>query len=178
MILAQEQYVSRIAERTADARQLLAQDLKQRRDQVVDIQGVEYHRSLAMEPGTPIPIGRVPITVSPDLIYWERFAFKITTYAASQGVDGFKIFLEGVDISPYLAAQYDSWIDHEGIFPTDKVEKDYDILLAASMMKLDGRADLADRILKPGYKLVSIAATYPMQVILTLAHVKYSHMNR
>lgn len=178
MILTQDQFVSRIAGRAVDSRQLLAQDLKQRRDQVVDIQGVEYHRSLSVEPGSSAYVGRVPITVSPDLIYWERFAFKITTYAAPQGVSGFNIFLEGVNISPYLAAQYGSWVDSEGIFPTDKVEKDYDILLAACMMRADGREDLANRILKPGYKLVTLAANTPMQVILTLAHIKYSHMNR
>lgn len=178
MIYSQMDYINLIAQRTAYSRELLAQDLKQRRDQVVDIQGVEYHRSLSMEPGTPIPIGRIPIAVSPDLIYWERFEFKITTYAASQGVDGFKIFLEGVDISPYLAAQYNSWVDGEGIFPSDKVNKNYDVLLAASYMIIDGRDDLAERILKPGYKLISIAATYPMQVILTMAHCKFSHTNR
>ena len=178
MIYGQMDYINLIAQRTAYSRELIAQDLKQRRDQVVDIQGIEYHRSLTLEPGTPIPIGRVPITVSPDLIYWERFAFKVTTYAASQGVDGFKIFVEGVDISPYLAAQYNAWIDHEGIFPTDEVEKDYDVLLASSLMRIDGQEDLANKILRPGYKLISLAATYPMQVILTLTHIKYSHMNR
>ena len=178
MILTQDQFVSRIAERVVDSRQLLAQDLKQRRDQVVDIQGVEYHRSMFMEPGTPIPIARIPIAVSPDLIYWERFEFKISVYAASQGVDGFKIFLEGVDISPYLAVQYNSWIDHEGLFPSVEVNKNYDVLLAASYMILDGREDLAERILKPGYKTITVAATYPMQVTLTIAHCKFSHTNR
>lgn len=178
MIYTQNEYINLIAQRTAYNRELFAQDLKQRRDQVVDIQGIEYHRSLVKVDDSPVPIARIPLTVSPDLIFWERFAFKITTYAASQGVQGFKVFLEGIDISPYLAAQYDAWVDGEGIFPTDKVEKDYDVLLASSLMRLDGQKELADRILRPGYKLVSIAATYPMQVILTLTHIKYSHMNR
>lgn len=180
MILTQEQFVSRIAERSAYSRQLLAQGMHQRRDQVVDIQGVEYNRSLIADPAIS-PTGvvsRVPITVSPDLIYWERFAFKLTVYGASQGVNGFRVFLEGVDISPYLAAQYDAWVDGEGIFPTDKVEKDYDVLYAASLMALDGRPDLADRILRPGYKTLTIVALQPLNVTLTLSHLKYSHMNR
>lgn len=178
MIYNQIDYINLIAQRTAYSRELIAQDLKQRRDQVVDIQGVEYNRQLAIEPGISGAVTRVPITVSPDLIYWERFAFKLTIFGATQGVNGFRVLLEGVDISPYLAAQYDSWVDGEGIFPTDKVEKDYDILQAASLMALDGRFDLADRILRPGYKTLELRAQQPFNVTLTLAHLKYSHMNR
>ena len=178
MILTQEQFVSRIAERTVDSKQLLSQDMKQRRNQVVDIQGVEYNRSVVTTPGFPKPIASIPIIVTPDLVYWERFAFKLNVFGASQGVSGVRIILDDIDISPYLAAQYDSWIDDVGVFPTREAEKDYDILRAASLMVADGMSGLANHMLRPGYKALGIEADHQMNVTLILSHLKYSHTNR
>lgn len=72
MILTLEEALNRVAERTAENKKTIDRMLKQRRNQVVDMYGVEYTR----QGGAGAP-ARFYISISPDMVYLERFEFKL-----------------------------------------------------------------------------------------------------
>ncbi|MBO0467872.1 hypothetical protein JZO73_10050 [Enterococcus plantarum] len=206
----------RIADRTAESRQ----DQLQRRNQVVDIYGMEFTRQ-----GDTNHPAVFYISVSPDLIYYERFEFKIiiqpfamsigsggatgstairvnetdlvvnqntvspnphkhTTQPHNHSLDAgvslftssvsdFEIWIEGINLTPYLKAQYaGSWVDGEGVFPT-KGLSNYDLLKAVGFMPTWQQG----AILAPGYKKVELKGTGVFNATL-VNYLKYSHVNR
>ncbi|MBO0441655.1 hypothetical protein JZO69_14915 [Enterococcus sp. DIV0869a] len=206
----------RIADRTVESRQ----DQLQRRNQVVDIYGMEFTRQ-----GDTNHPAVFYISVSPDLIYYERFEFKIiiqpfampiggngstgstavqvngtglginqnnvspnphnhTTVPHTHSLDAgvslftssvsdFEIWIEGIDVTPYLKAQYNgSWINGEGVFPM-KGLSNYDLLKATGLMPNWQRG----AILTPGYKKVELKGTGVFNATL-VNYLKYSHVNR
>lgn len=72
MILTRDEALLRTMERTAENQRRISRSLKQRRNQVVDLYGVEYTRQGAS--GVP---ARFYISISPDMVYLERFEFKL-----------------------------------------------------------------------------------------------------
>lgn len=67
-----DQALQIVAERLTDNTKLLRQQNMQRRNQVVDLYGVEYTRQ--GDGGSPATFF---ISISPDLVYLERFEFKL-----------------------------------------------------------------------------------------------------
>lgn len=72
-----------VAERMADNKQLLRQQYTQRRNQVVDLYGVEYTRQ--GDGGSP---AEFYISISPDMVYLERFEFKLIVQPFVSSVQG------------------------------------------------------------------------------------------
>ena len=72
MILTAEEALIRVSERVAENKKRIDHSLKQRRNQVVDLYGVEYTR----QGGANIP-ARFYVSISPDMVYLERFEFKL-----------------------------------------------------------------------------------------------------
>lgn len=72
MIRTEQDAISTLAKKTAQARKDIRQDKNQRRNQVVDLFGIEYTRQ-----GDTTHPATFYISVSRDLIYYERFEFKI-----------------------------------------------------------------------------------------------------
>lgn len=72
MILTMEEALVRVSERVADNKKCIDRMLKQRRNQVVDMYGVEYTRQ-----GAANAPARFYISISPDMVYLERFEFKL-----------------------------------------------------------------------------------------------------
>lgn len=72
MILTEEEALIRISERVAENKKRIDRTLKQRRNQVVDLYGVEYTRQ-----GAANSPARFYISISPDMVYLERFEFKL-----------------------------------------------------------------------------------------------------
>ena len=72
-----------VAERTFDNTKLHKQSLRQRRDQVVDIYGSEFTREA--DGGAP---AQFYVSVSPDLIYYHRFQFKLIIQPFMSTVSG------------------------------------------------------------------------------------------
>lgn len=72
MILTQEEALVRISERVAENKKKIDRMLKQRRNQVVDMYGVEFTRQ-----GAANAPARFYISISPDMVYLERFEFKL-----------------------------------------------------------------------------------------------------
>lgn len=183
MVLTPLQYIDRIAENTVENRKLLSQDIRQRRNQVVDLQGVQYTRVITprLDPsGKPIPqpdsAANFYISISPDMIYMERFEFKLIVEDAVGS--NFRVFVDGVDVTAYLMAQYDGqWISGNGIFPSIDIHKNYDVLEAASDMYSEGKDELANMLVRPGYKQIQITANDTFGVTMSL-YLKLSHMNR
>lgn len=98
------QVAGRLHDRTRDGRQ----EQLQRRNKVVDIFGMEYTRQ-----GDTNHPATFYISVSPDLIYYERFEFKIivqpfaipvsgggTTSNSAVSLNGTGLSIDGGDISP------------------------------------------------------------------------------
>ena len=166
MILSLNEHLERLSARVVDTKEKLERDLLQRRDQVTDLHGVEFTRNAAKD---------VPavffISISPDMTYLSRFEFKLliseyTQFSPTEEpvvvpVDksGFRVKVDGVDVSAYLAAQYDGWISGEGVYPSLNVEDAYDLLEASSDMRADGYEALAERIVSPGYKRIEVSGT-------------------
>lgn len=84
----------------------------------------------------------------------------------------------GVDITAYLAAQYgNSWIAGQGVYPSLKIDEDYDILQVACDAEGLGRTALRKLLTDPGYKGFRITCDYPFSVTW-VNYLKYSHVNR
>lgn len=85
-ILTYDQVINRLAEKTYDNTKQLRRGVAQRRNGMEDLYGIEFtHNGDASHPAT------FYISVSPDLVYYERFAFKfiIEPYNSSvAGVNG------------------------------------------------------------------------------------------
>lgn len=89
----------------------------------------------------------------------------------------FVVKVEGIDITPYLMAQYNGWISGQGVYPSGELGEDYDLLEVASDLVSEGEKAKADKILRPGYKKVQIFSNAPFSVIMVL-YRKSSHLNR
>ena len=83
MILSQEEALVRISERVAENKNRIDRMLKQRRNQVVDMYGVEYTRQ-----GAANAPARFYISISPDMVYLERFEFKLIVQSFVSTVGG------------------------------------------------------------------------------------------
>lgn len=151
----------------------------QRRNAVVDQYGYEFHRQ--GDKDNPAEIG---ISISPDLIYFERFEWKLIL-SPFKYHDGKKlqtipsntrnltIKIDGIDLTPYFKAQYNGlWIGGSGVYPNADLGT-YDVLRAVSLMD---KAE-QEKVLKPGYKKVTVTADGPFDITL-VNYLKYSHVNR
>lgn len=83
MLLTQDEFVSRIAERVVDNKDLLSRSMRQRRNQAVDLMGIEYTR----QGGAGVPASFY-LSISPDMVYMERLEFKliIQPFTSTSGV--------------------------------------------------------------------------------------------
>ena len=82
-ILTYEQVLNRLAEKTLDNTKQLRKGVQQRRNGMEDLYGVEFTRNGdASRPAT------FYISISPDLVYYERFAFKFIIQPYSSSVAG------------------------------------------------------------------------------------------
>lgn len=225
MILTQEEALIRVSERVAENKKRIDQMLKQRRNQVVDLYGIEYTRQ-----GAANAPARFYISVSTDMTYIERFQFKLIVQPFLSMVGGiapaelelrgvgtdrkesvtpselsgmleitpnphghtmtagvtpiattardFRISIEGIDVTPYLMAQYGGkWIDCEGVYPSKELGKEYDVIKVSSDLIGEGRHEDADLLLRPGYKEVVITAGGPFSITL-VNYIKLAHLNR
>lgn len=216
-----ESVMTQLAERVSDRTTNDNQSQNQRRNQVVDLFGMEQtSQGDATHPAT------FWVSVSQDLVYYERFEFKIiispfamtvggsgatgsntvtvnntslavsgtsitpnphthTTQAHNHSLEGgitmfsssfsdLEMFIDGVNVTPYLMAQYDgAWITGEGVFPSQDLLKNYDMLKAVGYMSDWDQG----RIVQPGYKKVELKANGVFNAKL-VTYLKYSHTNR
>lgn len=232
MIITESDLLRRVAERTAQNTEDIAQKNKQRRNQVTDIYGVEYTRQ-----GDKNSPAVFYIPISPASAYLERFSFKLIIQSFASTVAGgtssatvevedtsiavktasgstaanpkyelnpnphnhstkahthnlvsgvaltpttasdFKVYIEEIDVTPYLMAQYGSWINGEGVYPSLEIDEDYDILEVASDFMAEGREDDMTKLTRSGYKPVRITSDSPFQVTMVV-WVRFSHVNR
>jgi len=220
MRMSVETAINKLAERTTDQHYSSSQAKLQRRDQVVDVYGLEFTRQ-----GDTNNPATFYISTSKDLRYFQRFEFKIIvqafvmpvgeggmlpvklevdetdwtingasvspnphshkitpethTHALAAGISvsdsvfsDFEIWIEGIDITPYLKAQYDGdWITGDGVYPKGADDMDnYDILKIIGFMPSWQQGV----ILRPGYKKMEIKANGIFNVTI-VQYVKYSH---
>ena len=89
----------------------------------------------------------------------------------------FQISVEGIDITPYLMAQYGEWPDNIGVYPSLSIDEDYDILEVASDFEAEGRTGDAAKLVRSGYKPVTFYSNNPVKVTMVV-WVRFSHVNR
>lgn len=184
MELELQEVIERLGARTVANSQYIRQASLQRRDQVTDLHGVEYTR--ASDPNLPATFY---ITVSRDMTYLERFGCKLIIQPYTQlapdvkpvivpvAESGFRMSIDGVDVTAYLAAQHGGWIGGEGIYPSAEDNRNYDFLEAACDMRAAGRIEDAEKIVQPGYKRIQVSGTSLFMVTLVL-FLKHAHVNR
>lgn len=220
MWMTQGEALERVARTAAKTAKNIVQENTQRRNQVVDLYGVEYYRH-----GDKNYPATFYISITPDMVYLERFEFKLIiqpfmstggevgetslspgpyvtvdeptlifsdqavtpnphTHTLTAGLSAtpttasdFRVTVEGVDVTAYLMAQYDAWINGEGVYPSLDVTKNYDILQVASDLIAEGRKNDAEKLTRSGYKKVQISSGSPFDVTL-VNYLKISHVNR
>lgn len=183
-----ESAIEALAEVSKDNKKRLEQMSNQRRLQVVDIFGNEFtgNSQVAERKST------YWISISPDIVYLERFQFKIYV-VDSENAKNWHISLNGVDITDYLKEQAGRsrdtrWMDgSEGLFPSNELLEDentitpsFDIIDVANVLYAEGTdesKEKADKILKSGMKRLVVQAddTFTATILL---YLKYSHLNR
>lgn len=171
-----ENAISRVAERTSDNARELRKSRMQRRTEFTDLYGVPFYAESVEDDG--LHKAKFYISVSPDLVYFMRYQFKLFIQKSSAPDDGdFKIYMNGVNITPYLIEQEDGmWIDAEGLYPTNAVEDAedfYDVLDVTSVMYNEGLTDDVNKILNPGFKLMEVTSTDSFKITMYL-YMKYS----
>lgn len=191
-----------LAERAHDNKKNLSEKDKQRRNQVVDLFGVDLSRNSQVKDGDNI--ATLYVSVSSDLVYYERFQFKIyiddTTATDFQIIAVAKVEQQDgeyeeqeIDLTDYLTEQQDgNWIDGDNngkAWPnnSDIVESSpdeppnaYDILDVAGVMYATDDPETmaqADALLRPGFKKFLIKGNAPFFAAMIL-YLKYSHLNR
>ena len=202
MRLTSQKQLNILAERTYDLKQNLSEKDKQRRNQVVDLYGVDISRDSNSRNEAVMYV-----SVSFDLIYYMRFQFKvyIETDSATQfqilvrskvyNEDTEKYQLKNIDITPYLIAQQDGeWIDGERkdsagytlAWPSNGLPEDedsdsppnaYDVLEVIDMMRAEGKEYEAQALERAEYKPFIIKANAPFFAAMSL-YLKYSHVGR
>lgn len=98
----------------------------------------------------------------------------ITTVPAATS---YRLTLEGIDITPYLAAQFDAWPTGEGLYPSTDINKSYDILVVGSDLKAEGRIEDKTKLLQAGFKPMELSSNGPFMATLYL-YLKYKHLDK
>lgn len=93
-------------------------------------------------------------------------------YVAKFAVD-IKVKIDGIDFTPMFKAQYDGkWIDKYSVFPDDKPNHGYDVMLGATALTEEQQK----KIFRSGEHLVEITGSMQADVILR-TYLKYNHLN-
>lgn len=168
-----EEAMGRMAEVIGDNKSELEKSRMQRRTEFTDLYGIPFYAE-----SDDKNEARFYISVSPDLVYFMRFQFKIYVQDLASSDDGdFRIYMSGVDITDYLIEQEDGeWIDGEGLYPTNAVEEQedfYDLLDVATLLHNEGGTAESNKILNPGFKTMRIKANSAFKVTMYL-YMKYS----
>lgn len=212
-----------VAEKTYQNSKKISQNDRQRRDEFVDLYGIEFARNSNHDNKA-----KFRVSVSGDAAYMERFQFKLdiegfqstagsetSSVSISENADtvsgdtlilkdtlspsshkhnivpgtstvpaptsSWTVECEGIDITDYLRAQCVengwTWINGEGVFPSTELEQSFDLLEVACDLKAEGREDDANKILRQGWKPITVAANAPFYATMIL-YLKYQHMNR
>ncbi|MDH6364642.1 hypothetical protein M2139_001629 [Enterococcus sp. PF1-24] len=171
--------LAKILEQLSDQRKDAKQAKMQRRDEVVDLNGLEIQR--AGDNNRPAVFY---ISTSKDLRYYHRFEFKLSIQpyqhigekeqpnnGDAPTLANVKVLIDGIDITAALSAQYGGdWIDSWGLYPEGNSMAMYDVLLAYENLAPWQQGVL----LKPGFKKVEIFADGLFDVTMIL-YLKYSH---
>lgn len=83
-----------------------------------------------------------------------------------------------VDISAYLMLQYNGrWMHGGGIYPSQRIDHDYDLLQVACDLEAEGNTTARKLITSGGGKWIRVYSDSPFGITL-INYLKYSHLNR
>lgn len=169
-----ESALNMVAERTSENSEELRKSRLQRRTEFTDLYGVPFYAE-----SDSYNKAEFYISVSPDLVYFMRFQFKLDIQNTSS--DEFTVKINGVDCTDYLISQHDGeWIDGDGIYPTDDTDDEtdyYDVMAVATDIYNEDNDDDANKLLNPGFKRVVITSDASFSAVMYL-YCKYSVVGR
>lgn len=186
-----EQGLEALAEKVKDCEKRLNQMANQRRLQVVDLFGIEFIGTTTEDK----KVANYNISISPDMVYLERFQFKIFMIDESQNPTNFTVSINGIDITDYLKLQASELEDGHYMGQGTKVEiypkkafnddsdtpnnlnGSFDLIDIANLLCDEDRDDDANKILTSGIKKITIRASKEFTASILL-YLKYSHLNR
>lgn len=83
-----------------------------------------------------------------------------------------------IDLTPYLMLQYKGrWMHGQGIYPSPRIDHDYDLLQVACDLEAEGNTAGRRLITDCGGKWIQLYSDAPFGVTL-INYLKYSHLNR
>lgn len=117
--------------------------------------------------------GKETIDEKPVVVPETKTVAPISYTYTDKFPDDIKISIDGIDFTPMFKAQYGGkWIDDYAIFPNDKPEEGYDVMLGAVGLT----PDECKTIFRSGEHLVEITGSMEADVILRM-YLKYNHLN-
>lgn len=179
------QAVNALAEKLDNIEKRITQIANQRRLQVVDIFGQEFSRTGYFDASTNRRNAVFYISVSPDLVYLERFQFKIHLIHAENDTHWHIYYVddetrEKYDLTPYFMEQVErmqemgidnaKWLDgSDRLYPVpyfnkvgeenpnkDNVLPAFDLIDVSNVMHHTGEKELADKLTEGGLKRFEI----------------------
>lgn len=96
-----------------------------------------------------------------------------TQYQTVKFPDDIEVTIDGIDFTPMFKAQFKGeWIDKYAVFPNDKPNEGYDVMMAAAGLSDEEIA----KVFTSGEHLVEIGGSMQADVILRV-YLKYNHLN-
>lgn len=96
-----------------------------------------------------------------------------TQYTTIEFPDDISVSIDGIDLTPMFKAQFKGeWIDKYAVFPNDKPNEGYDVMMAAAGMTEEEQR----KIFTSGEHLVEVSGSMQADVILRV-YLKYNHLN-
>lgn len=123
------------------------------------------------------------LIIDPDSITPNPHSHKVEPGIANIPVTAsdFTVEVEGIDITPYLRAQVEengwNWFNGEGVYPSSQLEESFDLIQVACDLDGEGREEDARKILRQGWKPITLRGSQPFSAILVL-YLKYPNMGR
>ena len=186
-----EQALNIIGERTLDNREMLKQARRQRRSNYTESYGLPFRMRTKNNKDF-----ETRLYVANDMLYWERFQFKLLV--ETDGVIDDRKFTFGIarlnddgeqsgtiDLTDYLSEQHGSWITGEGYYPSEEIGDEdadaddfYDVLDACCLLHAEEQDSDINKILGAGTKIITIHSDTECDNIEFIPYYKYNHVNR
>lgn len=122
------------------------------------------------------------LSVATTIVYPPELAQGLSTVNSNGSIglgyqepfpDDIEIHIDGIDFTPMFKAQFDgAWIDKYAVFPNDKPNEGYDVMLAAVALTEEQQKTLYTA----GEHLIEISGSIQADVILR-TYLKYNHLN-
>lgn len=115
--------------------------------------------------GSTVTRVTTPTVTTPPRSYTRKYV--------DQFPEDIKILVDGIDFTPMFKAQYNGdWINDYAIFPNDKPNEGYDVMMGAVALTPEECA----KVFRAGEHMIEVTGSMEADVILRV-YLKYNHLN-